>query len=230
MTDTRAKEAHVWARDDLDWYVEPEQATIQLLRVEKFTGDVIDPCCGRGNIVRTLLSAGYGASGFDIMDRTCDAPWFIGVSDFLTVDDIRQPNIVMNPPFFRAKGTETFIRHALKVAAGKVCVFADLKFLTGSGRAKSLYRDHPPHRVWMITRRPSCPPGEYLEAGHKAGGGTADWVWMVWSKTEPYTGTSLGWLTDRADAGASSHTAPAPFVGQETTHHARRRKIDTSLA
>lgn len=49
------RRAHVWARDDLDWYVEPEGATTALARVERFNGSILDPCCGGGNVVRALL-------------------------------------------------------------------------------------------------------------------------------------------------------------------------------
>lgn len=76
----------------------------------------------------------------------------------------------------------------------KFCVFVDRRFLTGKRRAAGLYAEHPPTRVWEITPRPSCPPGEYLEAGNKAGGGTADYCWIVWDITAPSGQTALGWL------------------------------------
>ena len=79
----------------------------------------------------------------------------------------------------------------------KVAAFVDIKFLAGGGRANGLYRELPPNRVWIITPRPSCPPGEVLKAGGKAEGGTADWIWMVWGKTAPHSGTVIDWL--RAD-------------------------------
>lgn len=67
--------------------------------------------------------------------------------------------------------------------------------------------------------------GPYLELFSR----TTREGWTAWGndtgKFDPHAP-----LFDGADAGASSHTAPAPFAGQETTHHARRRKIDTSLA
>lgn len=188
------KAAHVWARDALDWYVEPESSTVALAAVESFDGEVYDPCCGGGNIVRGLMQAGLSARGGDLVERSGQDPaWFAGTQDFLS-DATLRANICMNPPFFRAKGTEAFIRHALQHTARKVAAFADLKFLAGAGRASGLYAEHPPSRVWIITPRPSCPPGEYLEAGHEARGGTADWVWLVWDKSRPHAGTAIGWL------------------------------------
>jgi hypothetical protein len=193
--DALVKNAHVWERDPHDWYVEPESATAELLTVERFIGDIHDPCCGGGNIVRTLRAGGYHATGTDVVKRVGDdAEWFTGVVDYL---DCRcyPSNIVMNPPFFRAKGAEAFIRKALSEASGKVAAFVDIRFIAGDGRATGLFADHPPHRIWVITPRVSCPPGKYLEAGGKAGNGSSDWVWMVWDLTAPKpSSSSLNWL------------------------------------
>ncbi|MEN0652407.1 MULTISPECIES: hypothetical protein [Hyphobacterium] len=193
-----AKQAHVWERDELDWYVEPKAATEALLTVERFVGPIVDPSCGQGNIVETLRSAGYDALGSDIKRRT-DATWFAGEIDFLAdspaSDLLRQvPNFAMNPPFFKAKGAEAFIRRALGFATGKVCAFVDIKFLAGAKRAEGLFTEFPPSRIWIITPRVSCPPGHVLVDGGKASGGTADWCWLVWDRTAPANGTSLDWL------------------------------------
>ncbi|KAB0269010.1 hypothetical protein [Microvirga brassicacearum] len=204
MADKVEKNAHIFERDELDWYVEPEASTRALLAAEGFFGDgIYDPCCGGGNIVRAALAEGYGDSvGTDIVRRVpVDTSWFLGESDFLKADPAFAParyrSVMMNPPFFRGKGTEAFIRRGLELCSGKLAVFTDLKFLAGSGRANSLWAEHPPTRVWMITPRPSCPPGEWLEAGNKAGGGTADWIWLVFDQTAPRTATTFHWLRTR---------------------------------
>ncbi len=80
--------------------------------------------------------------------------------------------------------TEAFIRHALKrLSLKKLAVFTDIKFLTSARRANGLYAELPPSRVWMISPRPSCPPGAYIAAGNKPQGGTADFCWIVWDRT-----------------------------------------------
>lgn len=185
--------AQVWERDELDWYREPASSTAGLLSVETFDGPILDPACGGGNIVETCLSVGLAAYGSDIRRRT-EAAWFQGERDFLSCGYVwRTPNIITNPPFYRAKGTESFIRLALQRASRKVAVFTSIKFLAGAGRANGLFRDHPPSRIWIITPRPSCPPGAHLAAGGVASGGTADWIWLVWS--EDRAGESvLGWI------------------------------------
>jgi len=190
-TEPRAKNAKLWERDPLDWYVEPTAATEALLRVERFVGRVWDPACGQGNIVNTLLQNGISAHGSDIADRG-----FGGVQDFLDpeCEFTNVQNIVMNPPFFRAKGAEAFIRRALNIASGKIAVFLDIRFIAGAERANGLFKERPPHRIWIVTPRVSCPPGGYLSAGGKAEGGSSDWCWFIWDQTVLCHSTRLGWL------------------------------------
>ncbi len=191
------KNAHIWARDPLDWYAEPPSASQALLAVESFAGAILDPACGQGNIVLAARAAGYDAYGSDIR-RRCDpnAPWWIGKCDFLAEDHPINGNIVMNPPFFRAAGAEGFIRKALALASGKVCAFVDVRFISGAKRAEGLFLEHPPARIWIVTPRPSCPPGEYLRAGGKAEGGSADYCWLVWDQAAPTAPgeTQTGWI------------------------------------
>lgn len=188
-----ARLAHKWPRHPQDWYVEPGRCTDQLLTVERFVGEILDPTCGQGNIVEALRAAGLVAHGSDIKRRT-NAHWFLGEHDFLAGDAPVAANIVFNPPYFRAKGTEACIRQALATATGKVCVFVDRRFVTGGRRARGLYTQHPPTRIWEISPRPSCPTGDFLLAGGKAEGGTADFCWLVWDMTAPKGVTTTGWL------------------------------------
>jgi hypothetical protein len=146
------------------------------------------------------------AFGTDIVVRvyTSEEHWHYGSQDFLhglhaEIDDGGYPwneafSIITNPPFFRAKGTEQAIRRALDIAKHKVCIFTDVRFLNGGTRAKGLFSEAPPSRIWYLSPRPSCPPGEFLKAGNKAGGGTADYCWMVWDLMSPTQGTQAGWL------------------------------------
>jgi hypothetical protein len=36
--------------------------------------------------------------------------------------------------------------------------------------------------VYLLTPRPSMPPGAWIAAGNKPGGGTLDFCWLVFSK------------------------------------------------
>lgn len=197
----RAKNAKIWDRAPDEWYQEPRRVTEQLLAAEIFPGTIHDPCCGRGNIVEAV-NAFHGAEkafGTDLVDRFPEGlpGWHRGLLDFLGDEALLRgaDSIVMNPPFGKSKLAEAFIRRALRTARYKVAAFVDARFLAGKGRATGLFAERCPNRVWYVTPRPSCPPGAYLLEGNTAGGGTADYCWLVYDLTGPapsmYQG---GWL------------------------------------
>jgi hypothetical protein len=192
------KDAHLWERDPHDWYVEPKRATLQLLTREAFPGWTHDPCCGGGNIVETLLAAGYPATGSDLVQRIV-APWFVGTGDFLADGLPYKPdNIVTNPPYYGADGAERAIRRALDLVDGRVAAFVDARFLFGQARAAGLYYEHPPSVVYFLGTRPSCPPGAWLEAGNVAGGGQQNFAWLTWAhrpgRMSPGSRGGVEWL------------------------------------
>lgn len=193
---TRDMKAKLWERDALDWYVEGRAPSAALFGVERFVGHIWDPACGSGCIIESAIAAGYAHQvvGTDVK-RRADRVWFHSERDFLTTTQALAKNIVCNPPFFRARGAEAFIRRALTLVTGKVAMFLDIRFLAGADRAESLYAEHPPHRVWVVTPRVSCPPGDFLAAGNKAGNGSSDWLWAVWDNLSPPPAvTELRWL------------------------------------
>ncbi|WP_421983395.1 hypothetical protein [Roseibium sp.] len=197
MPAVKQKNAKIWSRSPLDWYVEPERCTAQLLNFERPVGRIHDPCCGGGNIVKSCIDAGYRATGTDMVDRAETPPWFLGILDFMSYEKQIRPfdNIFMNPPFYKGVGTEAFIRKAIAMTRGKVAAYTEVRFLGGETRAMTLFRDHPPDRIYIITPRPSCPTGEYLASGGKAKNGSPDFCWLVWDNSSPHTATTFHWLT-----------------------------------
>lgn len=189
IDNARPIKAHTWARDPNDWYVDPADCTEALLTVESFGRRVWDPCCGQGNIVRTLRAAGHEAVGSDLVRRVePGTPWFLGELNFLETLFKRPAakDLVFNPPFFRAFGTEMFVRKALNIpGVRKLAVFAPYDFLAGDSRWDQLLEQYPLSRTWILTPRPSCPPGAYLLAGKKAGGGRQNWCWLIWDSSAP---------------------------------------------
>jgi hypothetical protein len=192
-------QAHVWDQEVDSWYVEPIWTAIALFAAEKFDGGIWDPACGQGNILLAAVAAGNKRIvGSDIVQRGGTSIRFWHIQDFLTSDHLLSPNIVTNPPFGRAILAEKFIRHAISLKPQKLAVFVDSRFLFGKARAAGLFSEFPPARIWLITPRPSCPPGAYLAAGNKAGGGTADYCWVVWARHVLFRtwdgDTVVGWL------------------------------------
>lgn len=181
----RKLNAHIWEREANEHYVEPSWCSARLFQEEHFEGAIYDPCCGFGTIVYSALNAGYPAYGSDLVDRgkydSSRTP-----HDFLTVADERHDNIVCNPPFNIA---QEFGEHALRVARRKVALI----FPTARLNAAHWLHDKPLSCVWLMTPRPSMPPGHTILAGQKPGGGKMDYCWLVFDKS--HVGTpEVRWL------------------------------------
>ena len=162
-------------------YVEPLWCSERLFQEEKFTGQVYDPACGFGRIVLSAHKAGHTAYGSDITDRGWDST----TQDFLKHRGMHD-NIVSNPPF---NILPAFARHAASLARHKVALVMPSARLHAAHWLQAL----PLARVWLMTPRPSMPPGHHILAGGKVGGGKTDYAWLVFERD--YRGTpELKWL------------------------------------
>ena len=179
----RRVKAHAWVAEPDGWYVEPAWCSKRLFEVERFVAECVDdPCCGIGTIARAAEAAGYSVQASDLRDRGYG---FATEEDFLT-STMRRSNIVCNPPFH---DIERFARHALAHTAYKVAFIVPVARLP----AARWLRETPLARIWLLTPRPSMPPGHVILAGEKPGGGTADFCWLVWE--QGYAGRpELRWL------------------------------------
>jgi hypothetical protein len=181
LTASRPLNARIWQRADDEWYIEPEWCSERLFAEERFEGGVYDPTCGTGRVVISALKAGLRGYGSDLVYRGWDST----PQDFLMHRDMHD-NIVCNPPFDQAP---QFAQRALKLARRKVAMI----FPTARLNAAHWLDDTPLARVWLLTPRPSMPPGGVILAGEKPGGGKVDFVWLVWS--QGYSGRpEIGWL------------------------------------
>ena len=166
-------------RHPLGWYTEPRWCDRQFFAALEFSGAIHDPCCGEGRIPEAAIEAGYKATGSDLVYRGFGR----GGVDFLK-DRTRRRNIVFNPPSNPGTGIyiDPFILHALSVAIETVSVIVPVQVLCGQDRFWDLYRSCPPSLVLACSQRPSMPPGGM---GIAEKGGTTDYVWLVWSRSEP---------------------------------------------
>jgi hypothetical protein len=176
--------AHAWKREIHEHYVEPRWCSERLFAEENFSPRVWDPCCGFGHVPDAAARAGMLAYGTDIVDRG----WLglDAVQDFLTCDYLRGPHIVCNPPFNIAA---RFARKALDLGSEKVAMI----FPTARLNAAHWLRETPLARVWLMTPRPSMPPGHTITAGEKPGGGKMDFCWLVWER-DHVGSAELRWL------------------------------------
>lgn len=185
--------AHRWNREVNEHYVEPSWTSARLFDEEHFDGQVWDPACGFGTIPTAAASKGLPVYASDLVDRGYIC--LNEVRDFLAcMDNCAAPNIVTNPPFNIAS---QFALHALALGATrKVAII----FPTARLNAAHWLKGTPLRRVWLMTPRPSMPPGYVIAAGEKPGGGKMDFCWLVWERG--YVGApDLRWL--RRDRGAA---------------------------
>lgn len=164
--------AHIWERSSEEHYVEPSWCSERLFQEEPFEGIVHDPCCGFGTIPKAAIAEGLQATGSDLVDRGYDS--LEKVIDFIE-DYTPRDNIVCNPPFNIA---DTFTQHALIVARSKVSIIFPVARLN----AAHWMRVAPLRRIWLLTPRPSMPPGHVIAAGGKPGGGKMDYCWAVFEQ------------------------------------------------
>src|SRR6185437_2409649 len=167
-------------RTGFDFYCEPRWAVDALLDAEHFFGPILDPACGKGNIVDTCWDRGLEARGFDIADRSRGR---FSRGDFLDTRTLVPMSIICNPPFSLA---ERFIERALGLAQHKVAMLLRWSFAEGgTGRtAKAKLRAWcldvaPLARVYCFANRVSMPPGD---SALEAKGGAVAFGWFVWCK------------------------------------------------
>lgn len=171
-----------------DFYCEPAWAVQALLNAEPFEGEVYDPACGSGNILKVCRAAGLDAWGTDLVERGPDRS--SPLVDF--TDDVPEAargsvdNIICNPPFALA---ERFIENALLRSRRRVAMLVRLAFLEGQKR-RLMFERTPLSRVLVFSRRVSMPPGG---ADIKATGGSIAFCWLVWRHGHEGAPT-LGWL------------------------------------
>ena len=179
--------AHIWTREELGFYVEPEWCSERLFAVEKFAGAIWDPACGLGRITEAARRIGYTTYATDIVDR--GYRHFRGCIDFLEYDRPHANNVVCNPPFDQC---DRFVRQALNQTSpnGKVAMI----WLVRRLNAARWLADTPLARVYLLTPRPSMPPGHVILAGEKPQGGTEDFCWLVFSHKHKGGPPTLHWL------------------------------------
>jgi hypothetical protein len=161
--------AHRFPRDRDEHYVEPEWCSIRLFQEEGFdrTHIMLDACCGFGRISEAARAAGYKVESSDIVDRGYAGQ--TRVQDFLErKQSIAQ--LVCNPPFLIAP---EFVEHALALGARKIAIIFPTRRLNAAHRWTHTM---PLRRIWLMTPRPSIPPGFVITRGEKPGGGKVDFA------------------------------------------------------
>ena len=173
--------------DGPDFYPTPAWATHALLDNEKFSGDIWECACGDGSMSEVLMTTGNKVWSSDLFDRGYGES---GV-DFLT-SQIRSDNIITNPPYNAAK---KFVEAGIPLVKNKFALLLRLAFLEGADRARTIFSDCPPSRVWVFSERITF----YPAGAERKGSGTTAYAWFVWDKNASDR-TELKWLAPRYKA------------------------------
>ena len=164
-----------------DFFPTPGWATFALIENERFEGDIWECACGNGAMSRVLEQTGRSVASSDLYDRGYgDA----GI-DFLAATR-QADNIITNPPYNCAEG---FVANGVTLAKRKFALLLRLAFLEGAKRARTIFTECPPSRVWVFSERITF----YPVGVEVKGTGTTAYAWFVWDK-DASNGTDLRWI------------------------------------
>jgi hypothetical protein len=173
-------------RPDDDFYLTPEYAIKDILSLEQFNGDFLEPCAGDGIVANTIKSIINLANVYqvELIDRGSNYDY---LGDFLSKDfgDRKFNNVITNPPYSLAKD---FIDKSLEVTTDKVCMLLKLTFLEGEKR-KKWFKQTPLKDVYVYSKRLQMTRnGEKMKNS-----GMICFAWFVWE--HGYTGKpTISWI------------------------------------
>jgi hypothetical protein len=164
-----------------DFFPTPRWATFALIDNERFDGDIWECACGNGAMSNVLEETGQPIMSSDLYNRG------FGESG---IDFLQSPrmtdNIITNPPYNSAEG---FVSTGVKQSRRKFALLLRLAFLEGAKRARTIFAECPPSRVWVFSERITFYP-----VGVEAkGSGTTAYAWFVWDK-DTQGQTELNWF------------------------------------
>lgn len=159
-------------REFADFYPTPAYVTEELLKREKFSGDIWEPACGEGHISKILEQQGYKVRSTDIIDYGYGESNINFLRDEFFARLPKADNIVTNPPFMYA--TE-FVYRAKEMTNNKIALFLKTTFLEGVERYKIFQdQEYPLKTVYQFSRR--------IAFGNSKNGGMLAFAWFVWDK------------------------------------------------
>lgn len=165
-------------RDKDDNYETPPWAVRTIWpHVRPITGDVLDPCAGRGAILETLVAHTLYQPAY-LHARELDQARFLRIPtanklrcDWLPFEEPLRPKLILtNPPYRLALDFAQKAVEHVRPYGGEVCMLLRLNFL-GSMRRASWLCTHRPS-VYVLSRRPSFTPDGKTDA--------TEYAWFVW--------------------------------------------------
>ena len=158
-------------RQTEDYYATDPKCVRELLQVECFSRNILEPCCGQGFISKELVKNGYNVTSSDLIDRG-----YGNVKDLLLWAHWNG-DIITNPPY---KNAVKYVKHCLDIVdnGAKVAMFLKLTFLEGKERLK-FFKEYPPKHVYVYSSRRLCALNGDFENCKTA---AVCYCWFVWIK------------------------------------------------
>lgn len=158
-------------REKDDFYPTPRYAVEELLKREKFKGNIWECACGEGDISEVLKSNGYSVYSSDLIDRG----YGDGNVDFLKENQLFS-NIITNPPY---KNALEFVLASKKQSTNKIAMFLKTVFLESEKR-KAMFEDKefPLKTVYQFSKRVTL----YKNGEKMKNSGMIAYAWYVWEK------------------------------------------------
>ena len=174
-------------RDVNDFYATHPSCVKDILRVENFGHFILEPFCGIGSISEVLKEYGREVTSYDIVDRG-----YGKVGNFFDVDfEESKYDIISNPPY--NENLIDIVKRCIKLCHEKVALLMPLRYLSGEGRYREIYRKFPPMRVYVYQERINIAKNADFETYNDAGANLEIYAWYVWKKG--YKGaTTLRWI------------------------------------
>lgn len=188
-------------REENDYYATDPIAIDKLLSVEYPQHKIWECASGGGHLSKRLQEHGFWVYSTDIVDRGyCDE-----IVDFLNEEPIygihAQPlfgrvqtafDIITNPPY---KYATEFVLRALELlpARCKCYMFLKLTFLESEKRYKQIFKDNPPIRIHVFSKRVACAKNGDFSRVKESGGSVTAYAWFVWEKGYKGT-TTVDWI------------------------------------
>lgn len=160
-------------REDNDFYATDPNAIDSLLMFEEFNHNIWECACGNGVLSERLKKYGYNVTSSDIINRGYSKTI---LKDFLTTEKPVNCDIITNPPYKYAK---EFVLKAHQLTNGKVAMFLKIQFLETQGRYEEVFKNIPPSRVYVFSKRMKC----YPNGDDNKESSAICYCWYVWDKT-----------------------------------------------
>ncbi|WP_257875765.1 NAD(P)-dependent oxidoreductase [Anaerococcus sp. Marseille-P3625] len=155
-----------------DYYATDPQAVEELLKVESFDKNILEPCCGEGHISKVLEENKYNVTSRDLYYRG----YGVGGMDFFTTTSWHE-DIITNPPYKYAK---EFVEHSIKIIddGKRLAMLLKIQFLE-SVKRRELFEENPPKYVYVFSKRANCVRnGVFTNYPSSA----VCYCWYIWEK------------------------------------------------